>query len=318
MNSLVTGGAGFIGSNLLRHLRETAPQGKLFDIGRKDPGVEGVTHFTCDLTDEAMLLDQLRQIRPNRIYHLAGASRVTEAIALPEYFSENFLTTARLVRALTTIGSPVTVFFASSIHVYGNQPGRVTEENPSSPKTAHGFTKYLAEESLRTAVLRSNFLKVVVGRLDNCIGPGQPEGFVASDLCRRLADLPSGGTRVLKTGPLSPFRCFLDVRDAVALMALLLQADQPSPFEIYNLASHREMKIRELVAILMQETGKTAMVESMEDPSDNPFAGLKLSVEKLGHAIQCPPLRTIENTLREMFQNAQSQAQSGRQATRPG
>ena len=270
----------------------------------RDPSPPKVRHLPCDLNDEDSVLDCLRKVSPERIYHLAGASRISAETAMPEYFSQNFLTTTSLIRGLKALSLPCSFFFASTVHVYGNQSGLVTETSPPRPNTAHGFSKYLAEEALRASAMREAELQVVVGRFYNCIGPGQPEGFVAADLCRRLALLADEPAPRLKAGALTSYRRFLDVRDAVKLLPPLMKARHPTRFEVFNLASPHQLQIRELLNILVRESGMKVVIESDAAIAVNPFTGLELSLDKLESTINVPSFHPIEKTLKEMYEHA--------------
>jgi nucleoside-diphosphate-sugar epimerase len=302
VKSLITGAYGFIGRYLLGHLREVYPTQSLVTTGHEASSALGVLHFPCDLSEPSEVERVVTEVQPDRVYHLAGNSRVTDSIGMPEYFSKNFLTTHALVNALGKLSRPVTLFFASTVHVYGNQTGIATEKSPAQPVSPYGFTKYLAEEALKAKAVEHPQLRIVVGRLSSCLGPGQSEGFVAADLCRKLAKLPEEkGT--LRVGPLTGFRRFVDVRDAVRLFPLLLQSPTV-PFEIYNLASPHEFTVLELLELLLSISGKAPRIESSEDKSSNRFTGLKLSVEKMEKDFPSITFRPLEITLRNMYEAA--------------
>ncbi len=259
-----------------------------------------VRHYACEMLDEAELARIVTEVAPDRIYHLAGSSKVHGSVGMPDYFNNNFLTTISLLRAVQKLQSVIALFFSSSVHVYGNQDNEVSENSDVKPAGFYGFSKYIAEEALKGHVAKMPKLRVVVGRLYSCIGPGQPEGFVASDLCKRIAQLPTHGPAILKTGPLSGYRRFLDVRDAVRIFPLLLSTKFDNRFEIFNIASPHELQVRRMVELLMDISGKRPKLETTDDNS-NPFLGLKLSTNKLQGAL--PPLhfRPIEETLKDML-----------------
>jgi nucleoside-diphosphate-sugar epimerase len=300
VKSLITGAYGFIGRSLLHHLREAYPTETLVTCGPETSSPMGLTHFECDLSEASQIDRVVTDVQPDRVYHLAGNSRVTDTIGMPEYFSRNFLTTHFLGEALGKLSHPVSLFFASTVHVYGNQAGVATEKMPVQPVSPYGFTKYLAEEALKAKAMEKSQVRVVVGRLSSCLGPGQSEGFVAADLCRKLASLPEGKS-TLHVGPLSGFRRFVDVRDAVQLFPRLVEAP-PLPFEIYNLASPHEFTVLELLELLLKISGKAPTVESSESTSSNKFTGMKLSVEKMEKHFPHLVFRPLEITLRNMYE----------------
>jgi len=297
VKTLITGANGFIARYLIKHLQGTTSSDSIFSIGKGTAPVAGVKHIQLDLTDAAKLKSAVDKIVPERVYHLAGHSRVTNNIGMSEYFSKNFLTTRALIQALAPLPR-VDVFFSSTVHVYGNQSERVDETSPLLPVSPYGFTKFLAEEAWRAECAKRPSLRVIAGRLYSCVGPGQPEGFVVSDLCRKIASLKEG--EPLRVGPLSGNRTFLDVRDAVELFPRLLDAPSPTPFEIVNVASPYEFQIRHVLERLLKISGRSPRVESSGDGAANRFAGLRVNTEKLTARVGAR-FRPIDDTLRDMY-----------------
>ena len=258
------------------------------------------------LEDEQATFQLIQKVRPDRVYHFAGISRVSKEFSSQQYLTTNYMATLHLIKALERLAKPVSFFFASSVHVYGNPQEIVTETSPPHPQGPYGQSKYLAEEALRNQSTKNDQLKAIIGRLYNCIGPGQAEGFVASDLCRKIATLKRTQGTLLETGPLNTYRRFLDVRDAVSLIPQLFNIPTASQFEIYNIASEREVQIKEMVNILIKYAGISPKVESSGEASPNEFKGLRLSTDKLKKAIPGLGFRPIEETLKDMLDRAMS------------
>lgn len=300
MNHFITGASGFIGAHLAEYLRRECPKDELFSIGRSASGPAGVTHFKGDLADTAVVTEIVQKVRPDRVYHLAGASRPSAAGGVHTQFESNFLTTLSLLKALETLNAPVRFFLASSAHVYGNQTSEVSEEAELHPNTAYGFSKFLAEQSTRKFAQDSPNFQVVVGRLYSCVGPAQQEGFVVSDFIRRISDLRPEDS-VLQTGPLNSSRVFMDVRDVAELIPRLLAAKHPSRFEVYNIASQHYRSVEEVLRLLLDLAGKHPKVESSEDAASNAFSGIRVSAAKLEELLH-PQFRPLEETLRDAYQ----------------
>lgn len=302
MVNLVTGASGFIGRYLVAHLRREHPDEKTVGLSRSEFHQRDVTHYSVDMNERSSLRSALAQISPDRVYHLAGISRVSDA--LPGHFEQGFLTTVALFEELKTLSRPVRVFLASSAHVYGNQEGSISEEAPARPVSAYGFCKYLAEQTSRHAVQASN-IKVVVGRLYNCIGPGQGEGFVVSDLARRILKAVESKNPVLKTGSLSARRQFIDIRDLVELLPKLLATEFASSIEVFNIASPHSRRIEEIVQMLLKVVGRKVKIESDADVARNPFRGLDLNTSRLQSLLQ-PTFRSLETSVEDLFHSIKS------------
>lgn len=297
--ALITGASGFLGKYLVAHLRKAYPDLKIVALCLNPVRFDGVQTIVCDLSQPDSFQADLHKLEPDWVFHLAGTARISADISMPEYFSTNFLTTIGLLRGLEKISKPIRLFFASSVHVYGNREGEVDESSEPQPIGDYGFTKYLAEEAIRQEIHKRPNLSAVVGRLYSCIGPGQPAGFVASDLVRSLADLPPGAA--LKTGPLEGFRSFTDVRDMVAILPKLLEWNAPQTYEVINVSSPHENTIRQMVQLLLQVSGKTVRLESSPSKENNPFLGLKLSRNKLVSIAPDLKFRPLEATLRDVW-----------------
>ncbi len=300
MKHLITGAGGFLGTHLADWLLQKNPSDTVISLGFKAPANRRVRHLEADLLDAARISAALQEVRPDRIYHLAGSARVSQDIGMPEYYRSNFVTTQNLIAAAEAATPTARVFFSSSVHVYGDREGQADEACEPAPNGFYGMSKYLGERAFEQWVERSPDVRVVVGRLYSCIGPGQGEGFVTSDLTRKLAALPADGSRPLETGPLSAYRRFLDARDAVQLIAGLLENDSAARFEVVNIASPFEMQVREVVEMLVRVSGKHVPIRARET-SGNPFRGLDVSLEKLRKLVPGFQYRPLETTLRDLW-----------------
>ncbi len=303
---LITGSQGFIGKHLIGYLRQVEPNVQILGLDRnsqKDKSTPaGIDTAACDLADAKAVSKIVTSFAPDKVFHLAGNSRVSPSIGMPEYFEHNFLTTMNLKDALDKLPHPVSLFFSSSVHVYGNQEAEVTESSITKPVGAYGFTKFLAEEGLRHWVSESpkGLRKVVVARLYSCIGPGQGEGFVVSDLCRKIAALPAKGTPTLTVGPLSATRWFLDVRDAVGIFARLLETGKEA-FEVFNIGSPHQLQISHVLQMLLKIAEKSPRIDSVDSTAPNAFAGLRVSFKKVEKTLVPLTFRPIEQTLRDIY-----------------
>ncbi len=298
MNYLITGGAGFIGKNLVDYFAKT---NKVFTLDIKESTFSKTKHFLDALDNEEKIYKILKKTKPDVILHFAGISRVTDKIDFFSYFSTNFLTTNTLLRGINRFSRPVTLFFASSVHVYGNVQHLVDENSPIHPSTPYGYSKYLAEEALKEGVNNNPHLSVIIGRLYNCIGPGQPLGFVASDLCYKIADLVKKSGHSLTVGSLKSFRRFLDVRDLAKILDIILQTKNRERFEIYNIAGKQELTIKDMMNILLKHVGISPNIETFEDEHSNLFQGLKINTEKLLKVVSDLDFTDINDTLVDMY-----------------
>lgn len=308
MTHLITGDSGFIGKYLAEYLLRTFSGHAVKGLSQGAAGPAGVDHRQCDLADETAVEKAISEWKPDFVYHLAGTARVSQSAGLPEYYRSNVTATTYLLKALQKLNKPVRFFLASSVHVYGNHTDTVGETAQMEPVGHYGFTKYLAERAVEETVRTHPQFGAVVGRLYSCIGPGQSPGFVTSDLAHKLAAMSAESMEPLAMGPLDAVRRFLDVRDAAPIFPQLLQQIKPGQFEAFNIASPYELRIRDLVELMVKVSGRHCRIQSQSSLHANPFQGLRVSVDKLTRALPGLTFRPIDSTLLDIWKSVQIQS----------
>lgn len=300
MVTLVTGATGFLGKYLISHLRKIDPNEIIYGCALNAETSDNLKIESINLTDAEAVTVFIQKIKPTRVYHLAGIARVTKEIPFESYFLQNTIATQILLKALVSLNSPLDFFLTSSVHVYGNQTDIVTEKSELKPNGVYGFTKYLAEETLKTFIHQYPNLRGVVGRLYTCIGPNQALGFVASDICKKIKELQANAANILEVGPIDSFRRFTDARDMVTIFPLLLKASLDSRFEVFNIASPNNIQIGEMIQTLLDLAKVSATIVST--PSENnTFKGLNVDTSKMAEIIPASSFRPFESTLQDIL-----------------
>lgn len=160
MTILVTGGAGYIGSQVVRTLCDSGAMPVVLDnltTGARRLLPEGVTLVQADVRDSATLRDTLTKYAIDEVLHFAGAVSVEDSVRLPaRYYSNNTGATATLVEACADVGVP-RLIFSSTAAVYGAPKAeRVSETHQTEPESTYGKSKLLAEQIIRDAADASN------------------------------------------------------------------------------------------------------------------------------------------------------------------
>lgn len=155
MNTLVTGGAGYIGSQVVRALCDAGQSPIVIDnlsTGTLDALPEGTTLVRADVRDAASLQAAIKKHHIDSVLHFAGSVSVEESVQFPaRYFSNNTGATAALVEACAESGVK-NLIFSSTAAVYGTpQMSRVTESHPTTPASPYGQSKLLAERIISEA-----------------------------------------------------------------------------------------------------------------------------------------------------------------------
>ena len=178
----------------------------------------------CDLTEPGAAATVLRATRPDRVFHLAGASVVGTSWALrADVLRTNLEATYQLCEGLRR--HPVPCLLVSSGEVYGVVPESeqpISETRRWAPGSPYALSK-ASQELYAGYYVRSEGLPLVIVRAFNHVGPRQGLGFVWSDVARQVAEIERGaGPAVLEVGTTTTQRDFTDVRDMVRAYWLLL------------------------------------------------------------------------------------------------
>ncbi|WP_181703189.1 NAD-dependent epimerase/dehydratase family protein [Chthonobacter albigriseus] len=218
---LVVGGAGFIGTHLLRRLKREGGR-DLISIDRRDPKrpVDGVTYIKADVRD----LSALAFEQPIETIYNFAAVHTTPGHPDPEYYETNVLGAAE-VTALAERHGVDDIVFTSSISVYGPGEDTKTEETPPAPVSAYGWSKFLAERIHRAWLDRAPQRRLVICRPAVIFGLGEGGNFT------RLAKLMKRGVFVYPGRKDTIKACFY-VEDLVE--AIQYAHDQKRRFVLFN------------------------------------------------------------------------------------
>jgi GDP-4-dehydro-6-deoxy-D-mannose reductase len=236
---LITGGRGFVGTWLARHLRDCGDDVVVIDM-------------EVDVADQHALEPVVAEAAPDAIYHLAARTHVGESWEEPgEVLRVNVLGTAAVLAAARRLDAAPRVLVVSSAEVYGVvTPGRlpIDERCDVAPVTPYAASKAAAEQVALQA-WRGYRQPVVVVRPFNHVGPGQAPTFAVSALARRIVEARRDGKRSLRVGTLTTRRDFTDVRDVVKAYRLLVEHGEPGG--VYNVCSGTDVAISEVAARLL-------------------------------------------------------------------
>lgn len=248
--ALITGGAGFVGRYLIHYLHGLASGLEIFVMDTASPEENLDAEFVAaDVTQRDQVVSVFRQVSPDLVFHLASPDRKQDLGTLTRV---NVVGTSYVLEAASTAkGARPRVILASSSAVYGpgEEEGPLRGENSRlRPVTHYGVSKAAAELVAVREVLVSA-THVVVARLFNVIGPGQPRGFVCADLAHRFAEAEgrADGGRI-SVGRLDARRDFIDVRDVAAAFWALAQGGKPG--EAYNICWGSTHSVQQIVDVL--------------------------------------------------------------------
>ena len=254
MRALVTGGAGFIGSNLVEELVSRGHEVKVLDnfsTGRRenlDGALEaGAELVEADIRDASAVRDLLDRVRPAAVFHLAAQIDVRKSAADPAFDARvNVEGTINLLAASHAAEVGRFVNTSTGGAIYGE--GRIlpaSEDHPVAPEAPYGQSKFAAEgycELFR----RLHGLNAVSLRYGNVYGPRQDplgEAGVIAIFCGRLR----AGERPIVFGDGLQTRDYVHVDDVVAANLAATESDGSGAF---NIGTGVETTVLELVDAL--------------------------------------------------------------------
>jgi GDP-4-dehydro-6-deoxy-D-mannose reductase len=244
---VVTGGAGFIGSAVIRQAIARGFHAvalvRASEVKQLAPGVD---YRVVDWTDSDGLSEAMTSLMPRTILHCAGASaRGTKLVS--DLYDANVRLTMALLSCLTKDLPGATAVVLSSASVYGpNASVPTAESHLLDPRSHYAVTKVMTEELARS-FFRFDGLATKIARPFNLLGPGEPKGSVVSALHRQVGRVAEGETASVRLREIASVRDFVDVDDAAR--ALLVIAERGEAGEAYNVCTEVGSSIAELVKI---------------------------------------------------------------------
>lgn len=270
MKILVTGGAGYIGSHVVKMLGESGAEVLVYDnlsTGHEKSVLYGQL-VIGDLADMDYLTETLTAFKPEAVMHFAAHIRVEESVQEPlKYYRNNTANALNLLEAMQKTGVRKMIF-SSTAAVYGSpEIMPVSETTPLKPINPYGTSKYMVEQILKDFAYAGNFRYVSL-RYFNVAGAD--EGGKIGQAYKEASHLI---TRALKTAKgeiekLSIFgtdyptqdgtcvRDYIHVNDLAAAHMLALQYLQDNgQSEIFNCGYGHGYSVREVVAEAKKVTG---------------------------------------------------------------
>ncbi len=257
MKILVTGGAGFIGSNLVIKLASENHMVTVVDNlteGKKENLKSVLDHIEFvngDVRNQSLMENIVSKV--DVVFHLAANASVPNSVLNPRYdFETNVLGTFNLLKASTD--SNVKKFvLASSAAVYGDLLEPQADENcPTDPVSPYGASK-LSAEVQALSFKRTYGLPVAIARIFNVYGPMLPR-YVLYDFYMKLKATPNK-LEVLGDG--EQVRQFCYVTDAIDALLLLQKAGEG----VFNVAGNQQTRIKDLAKFVIENISPQAKIE---------------------------------------------------------
>jgi len=258
MRYFIVGGAGFIGSHLVKQLlQESDAQVTIYDnfsSGRKwHLGKEIENPNLTIVTGDIKNIDQLAEVMRDHdhVYHFASNPDIAKAATQPDIdFWEGTYLTQNVLEAMRITGV-LCLTYASGSGIYGDTGEQPVHEDyaPMLPISTYGASK-LACEALIGSYCYMFDMRALAFRFANVVGPHQTHG-VAYDFIRRLLRDPSH-LRILGDG--SQSKSYVYVDDVIAGMRWIARTDWKR-FDYFNVATEDYITVREIADLVVERLG---------------------------------------------------------------
>ena len=307
MRSLVTGGAGFIGSHLVDALIARGDEVLVLDdlsTGKRENLAaatdQGAQLRELDITDAGAVFETIGSFSPQRVFHLAAQIDVRKSMADPGFDVRlNVLGTVNVLEAASRAGAARVIFTSSGGTVYGEGEGRedelpFSEDAPNRPDSVYGQSK-LAAEGYVQYYLRNHGLPAATLRLANVYGPRQDPATEAG-VVAIFSEKARDGSRPDVFGTGEQTRDYVYVGDVVAAILAADSADTPGP---YNVGTGVETSVLDLVELIAAATGRNDFEPEFEPAREGEVERNVLDTERAARELGWRAERTISTGLEE-------------------
>lgn len=236
MKTLVLGGTGFIGKNLVKNLKNQ-------DVF--------IGNSTLDISKESLVKQLMEDLRPDLIYHLAGIPN-----SKPSDPDQNRILDVNIKgthNVLRFMKPKSRIIFASSIVVYGNCDNRYpTAMEPVNCTSVYASTKVACEELIKTYAELNN-IEYMICRLGATVGPNLTHGLVhvileklktKKDYIELLGNEP---------GTIKPFTYITDVVKSMINLSKIKFIKHDPYCNIFNVCNGNPISVKEVADIIMEE-----------------------------------------------------------------
>lgn len=298
-NILITGGAGFIGSNLALKLQELYPNSKIIILDdfssanfKNLIGFKGIV-LSCDVSTDEIFF-KLEDFKPDVIFHLASITDTT--VTDQELMMRKNVDGFRNILDYAYDNESIVVY-ASSASVYGNVKEQIPlkEDREKHPENIYAFSKYIMDNIAEDFSERTG-LKVVGVRYFNVYGPREAhKGKFASMIYQLYKQMKEGkNPRIFKWGQQK--RDFVYVKDAVDATIIAAKAPRST---VYNVGSGEATSFNDVIKYLNLALGTNLEPEYFDCPYDFYQEYTQADMTKIKEELGFIPKYNIQKGIKE-------------------
>jgi len=294
---VITGGAGFVGTNLTLHALTKDYSVTIYDTRDRLRRLqlcgllehERVTFYATDLAQDNFLFEN----DTHAIIHLAALAHVDYSLYQPEkVVTNNILSLVNVLQV--AVAHKIPILYTSSVEVYGGNNGALfSEESPLYPLSPYAASKVSGEAIIQSYIASSDLIATTV-RLTNLYGPWQaPDRLVPRIITQILCNHPCEITK-------DRFRDYVYITDATE--ALLGIVDQAHWGEVFNLSSELGSSNFAVATKIKELSSQPCHITTVDmKPKDGRGTSLVSSSQKLQSALAWSPSIALPRGIQLVF-----------------
>ncbi len=267
---LVTGGAGYIGSHIIRFLiKENMDIVVIDDLstGHRESVAKSIPFYKCDLSESDKISEILKKEKVDAVIHLAGSISVGESMLDPlKYYQNNVINSINLLKAMEMIGVRK-IIFSSTAAIFAGENKPLNEDSKKAPSNVYGRTKLIIENLIKD-INATGKMNYGILRYFNAAG-ADDEGDIGEDhspenhLIPLILQTALGKNKKVQifgtdypTKDGTCIRDYIHVNDLAEAHVLILKKilNTNNNFE-YNIGSGIGYSVKEVISSVRQITG---------------------------------------------------------------
>jgi UDP-glucose 4-epimerase len=312
MNALVTGGAGFIGSNLINKLLLDGVNPIVIDnlstgnIDNIRKNISEIEFINGDIRDEILVQKIISKV--DLVFHMAASVGVKNILNAPtEGISTNIYGSEIVLNSALKYGKRIVI--ASTSEIYGKNPTQPLSETsdrvigqPQKLRWTYSDSKAI-EEAIATHLFETQKLQVSIVRLFNTVGPGQSDAYgmvLPRFIKSALSNKP---IEVFGTGKQSRVFCHVqDVVDAITKISSM----QSTVGEVYNIGGKEEITIEDLAIKVISQCNSTSKIrfipysDAYSKSFEETFRRVP-NISKINSELGWSPKKSLEETINDVI-----------------
>jgi len=301
---LVTGGAGFIGSNLCNMMAEKGHEvvaiddlslGKTENLSDKVKFVEGDVNKEEDLDKAGNDFDY--------IVHLAGSSSAPMFIADMYYaYQNNVAGHMRVMQFAKKIGVKK-FLFASTSSIYGNNPTPLTEDQNVIPPNHYSVTKF-AQENASRVFSSAEGMEIIAFRFMSIYGLNEDHKTTFANLVSQFIWGMAKDEQPTLYGDGTQERDFTNVKDVVQGIEKAMETEKKYGFTVFNIGTNTCINLIDLVTLINKVMGKNIEPKFIPNPVKEGYVKSQLAdINKISNELGYKPTVELEDGIREIVEN---------------